>query len=326
MGMRIYTNINAIDADRHLGITSNQLSKAIQKLSSGLRINSAADDAAGLAISERLNAQVRGNNMAVRNAQDGLSLFQTAEGALDEVHSMLQRMRELTVQAANGTLNTSDKESISAELEQLTDAIDRVTNTTQFNGLILMNGTFNGSTPGGAQNPLTLQIGPNANTVLAAQGNTPISYNIAVTMRVLTSGAGPNAAYNALGQTVSVGGVPTYRTISQVAWQGAASAAAAAANFTPTQANSDLAVIDGAIDAVSSFRGELGAKFNSMEHTIASLNVASENQAAAESRIRDLDVANQTVEFTKLQILQQAGTAVLAQANTSPQTVLQLLK
>src|SRR5436190_649536 len=218
MGMRIYTNVDAMDADRHLGITSNQLSKAIQKLSSGLRINSAADDAAGLAISERLGAQVRGNNMAVRNAQDGLSLFQTAEGALDEVHSMLQRMRELTVQAANGTLNTGDRESISAEMQQLTDAIDRVVNTTQFNGLILMNGTFNGSTPGAAQNPLTLQIGPNANTVLAAQGNTPISYSISVTMRVLTSGAGPNAAYNALGQTIvdPITNALAYVTISQV--------------------------------------------------------------------------------------------------------------
>jgi flagellin len=203
-----------------------------------------------------------------------------------------------------------------------------VVNTTQFNGLILMNGTFNGSTPGGAQNPLTLQVGSNSNTVLAAQGNTPISYSISVTMRVLTSGAAANASYNALGQTVTPvgGGAAAYRTISQVAWQGTASAAAAAALLTPDQANADLAVIDGAIDAVSSFRGELGAKFNSMEHTIASLNVGSENQAAAQSRIRDLDVANQTVEFTKLQILQQAGTAVLAQANVAPQSVLQLLR
>src|SRR5262249_51473736 len=155
------TNIDAIDADRHLGITSSQLSKAIQKLSSGLRINSAADDAAGLAISERLNAQVRGDNQAVRNAQDGISLFQTAEGALDEAHSRLQRARELTVQAANGTLSQGDIVSIGSELQQLGNAIDRIAHTTQFNGLILLDGSFNNSTPGGTQNPLTLQIGAN---------------------------------------------------------------------------------------------------------------------------------------------------------------------
>src|SRR5688572_29413488 len=156
MGVRIYTNIDAINADRNLGITSNKLSKSIQKLSSGLRINVAADDAAGLAISERLRAQVRGNNQAVRNSQDGISLFQTAEGAMDEVHSMLQRARELLVQASNGTLSSGDLGSIQAELQQLGAAIDRIANTTQFNGLILLNGSFNGGTPA-ALNALTLQ-------------------------------------------------------------------------------------------------------------------------------------------------------------------------
>src|SRR5438876_6892344 len=156
MGVRIYTNIDAIDADRHLGITSLSLSKAIQKLSSGLRINSAADDAAGLAISERLRAQVRGDQQAVRNSQDGISLFQTAEGALDEVHSMLQRARELNVEAANGTLSANDINSIGAELQQLGIAMDRIAHTTQFNGLVLLDGTFNGSVPAGTTNPLTL--------------------------------------------------------------------------------------------------------------------------------------------------------------------------
>ena len=304
MGMRINTNIDAINADRHLGITSNQLSKAIQKLSSGLRINSAADDAAGLAISERLRAQVRGNNQAVRNSQDGISLFQTAEGAMDEVHSMLQRARELLVQGANGTLSSGDRASIDAELGQLGQAIDRIANTTQFNGLQLLNGTFNGGAPPNG-NPLTLQVGPNANTVI---GGVTITYTLSVTMQDIRISASNGTTMNGISAIMS----GSYLT----------NAGASA----PSSANSALTSIDLAIDFISSFRGDLGAKQNALEHTIASLNVASENQAAAESRIRDLDVANQTVEFTKLQILQQAGTAVLAQANVAPQTVLQLLR
>jgi len=303
MGMRIYTNIDAINADRHLGITSSQLSKAIQKLSSGLRINSAADDAAGLAISERLRAQVRGNNQAARNSQDGISLFQTAEGAMDEVHSMLQRSRELMVQAANGTLSSGDLRSIDAELGQLGQAIDRIANTTQFNGLLLLNGTFNGGAPPNG-NPLTLQVGPNANTVI---GGITITYTLSVTMQDIRISAANGTTMNGISAVMA----GNYLT-------NAASA--------PNSANSALFSLDLAIDFISSFRGDLGAKQNALEHTIASLNVASENQAAAESRIRDLDVANQTVEFTKLQILQQAGTAVLAQANVAPQTVLQLLR
>jgi len=304
MGMRIYTNIDAINADRHLGITSNQLSKAIQKLSSGLRINSAADDAAGLAISQRLDAQVRGNNQAVRNSQDGISLFQTAEGAMDEVHSMLQRARELLVQGANGTLSSGDEQSIDAELGQLGQAIDRIANTTQFNGLQLLNGTFNGGAPPNG-NPLTLQVGPNANTVI---GGVTITYTLSVTMQDIRISANNGTTMNAISAIMA----GTYLTNAGTA--------------APDSANFALTAVDAAIDFISSFRGDLGAKQNALEHTIASLNVASENQAAAESRIRDLDVANQTVEFTKLQILQQAGTAVLAQANTAPQTVLQLLR
>jgi flagellin len=305
MGMRIYTNIDAINADRQLGKTSLMLSKSIQKLSSGLRINSAADDAAGLAISERLRAQVRGNNQAVRNSQDGISLFQTAEGAMDEVHSMLQRARELLVQGANGTLSANDLASIDAELGQLGEAIDRIANTTQFNGLLLLNGTFNGGAPP-TGNPLTLQVGPNAN---AQVGGVDITYTLTVTMQDIRISPGANfgTAMNAISAVMD----GTYLTTSGSA---------------PTDANTALAAMDAAIDFISSFRSDLGAKQNALEHTIASLNVASENQAAAESRIRDLDVANQTVEFTKLQILQQAGTAVLAQANVAPQTVLQLLR
>ncbi|HZQ97650.1 MAG TPA: flagellin [Chloroflexota bacterium] len=317
MGVRIYTNIDAIDADRHLGITSTNLSKAIQRLSSGLRINSAADDAAGLAISERLRAQVAGDNQAVRNSQDGISLFQTAEGALDEVHAMLQRARELTVQAANGTLSSNDVNSIGAELQQLGNAIDRIAHTTQFNGLILLDGTFNGSVPGGVTNPLTLQVGANGNTFVAATGIT-YDYTLQVTMNNMTTESLADSTGTVIGLDQILG---------SGTWTAANIVIAGGGGLqTVSVANQNLLSLDLAIDAVSSFRGQLGAKQNALEHTINSLNVASENQAAAESRIRDLDVANQTVEFTKLQILQQAGTAVLAQANTSPQTVLQLLR
>jgi flagellin len=305
MGVRINTNIDAINADRNLGTTSLRLSKAIQRLSSGLRINSAADDAAGLAISERLRSQIKGDHQAVRNAQDGISLFQTAEGALDEVHSMLQRARELTVQAANGTLSGNDINSIGAELSQLGQAIDRIGNTTQFNTQVLLDGNFNGGTP------LTLQVGANAN--VGTQ-----DYTLGVTMLAMTTTAMNSAAGAFLG-------------IDQVLGSGTWSAIGAGVQnpgATPTvsYANQSLLTIDLALDAVSAFRGELGAKQNALEHTVASLNVAAENHSAAESRVRDLDVANQTVEFTKLQILQQAGTAVLAQANVAPQTVLQLLR
>jgi flagellin len=294
MGVRIYTNIDAMNADRHLGITSINLSKSIQRLSSGLRINSAADDAAGLGISERLRAQVRGNNQAVRNTQDGISLFQTAEGALDEVHSMLQRMRELNVQAANGTVSTSDRVSISAEVTELANAIERVSTTTQFNNIFLINGNLMAT-------GVTLQIGANADDGVAATYTTTVAM---ADIRLSTMAFG-----NGLG-------LPTVDLSSMMT--------AAIAN--ETEANQNLSSIDAAINLVSSFRGVLGARQNMLEHVVASLNVASENQAAAESRIRDLDVANETVNFTKLQILQQAGTAVLAQANTTPQTVLQLLR
>ncbi len=284
MGVRIYTNIDAINADRNLGITSLGLSKSIQRLSSGLRINTAADDAAGLAISERLRAQVRGNNQAVRNTQDGISLIQTAEGALDEVHAMLQRIRELNVQAANGTVSAADRTSIGNEAIELGDAVDRIATTTQFNNLILLDGNFG---------TLTLQIGPNGDVP-------PQLYTTTVTMQDMQMAALNLGTFTTAGGATNIAGA--------------------------TEANQNIITVDAAIDQVSTFRALLGARQNMLEHVVASLNVASENQAAAESRVRDLDVATETVNFTKLQILQQAGTAVLAQANVAPQTVLQLLR
>ena len=281
MGVRINTNIEALNAQRNLGMTSLVFSKSVEKLSSGLRINRAADDVAGLGISEKLRAQVRGYNQSVRNAQDGISLIQTGEGALVEVHSMLQRMRELAVQASNGTLSTADRDSIGVEAKALWDEIARVSNTTKFNGVSLLS----------AAGTVSLQVGPEA-------GQT-----ISVTLTAVT--------------TTSLDNVGT--DIADFANDTAGSVTAAIASAAITQ-------LDTAIVTVSTARGKFGAAQNRLEHTIASLSVAAENLAASESRIRDLDVAEEMVNFTKTQILQQAGTAILAQANQAPSSVLALLQ
>ena len=259
MGVRINTNIEALNAQRNLGLTAAAFGKSVEKLSSGLRINRAADDAAGLAISEKLRAQVRGLNQASRNAQDAVSMVQTAEGALNEVHSMLQRIRELAVQYANGTNDTDSQASISAEVDALQAAISDIGANTKFNGVALL--------AGGAS--VDFQVGADQ------------------------------------GQTLSV----TFGDIDT-----------SAADVT------DISTVDTAIADISTLRGTFGAAQNALEHTVNSLAVASENLAASESRIRDLDVAAEMVNFTKTQILQQAGTAILAQANQAPQSILSLLR
>ena len=259
MGVRINTNVEALNAQRNLSMTGVAFGKSVEKLSSGLRINRAADDAAGLAISEKLRAQVRGLNQAGRNAQDAISMVQTAEGALNEVHSMLQRIRELAVQYANGTNDTDSQASISGEVDELQLAITDIASNTKFNGVSLLKG-------GASTN---FQVG-------ADQGQT---------------------------LTVTFGDIDT-------------SAASV----------SDISTVDTAIASISTLRGTFGAAQNRLEHTVASLAVASENLAASESRIRDLDVANEMVNFTKSQILQQAGVAILAQANQAPQSILSLLR
>jgi len=273
MGVRINTNIEAINAQRNLGITAQSFAKSVEKLSSGLRINRAADDAAGLSISEKLRGQVRGLNQAVRNAQDGISLIQTAEGALNETHSILQRMRELAVQAANDTLTADDRDAIKTEVDALTTEIDRISNTTQFNTKVLLDGSFSG----------TFHIGANADQ------------NLSVTIATMSAAA------------LSV----SSSDISVTTW---------------ASANAAITTISSAIAAVSTERSKLGAVQNRLEHTIANLQVAAENLTASESRIRDVDLAAEMVNFTKTQILQQAGTAILAQANQAPQSVLSLLR
>ncbi|PFG37407.1 flagellin [Flavimobilis soli] len=271
MALSVNTNIAALNAYRNLANTQNDLSKSLEKLSSGLRINRAADDAAGLAISEGLRAQINGTKQAVRNAQDGISVVQTAEGALTETHAILQRMRTLSVQAGNdGGLNATAKGNIQDEITQLTTELDRIAATTEFNGKKLLNGSYAG----------TFQVG----------ANTSANDVIAVTIGTMTAAA---LSVNAL---------------------------------TMDSAGAAVTAIDVAIDAVSKTRSKLGAVQNRFDHTINNLNVAAENLAASESRIRDTDMASEMVQYTRSSILSQAGTAMLAQAKSIPQSVLQLLQ
>jgi flagellin len=257
--------VEAFNAHRNLEHTSGKLAKSMERLSSGFRINRAADDAAGLAISEKLRGQIGGLEQARRNVQDGISLVQTAEGSLTEVHSMLQRVRELAVQHANGTLATTDRGAIVSEVTQLTDEIERIGRTAQFNGIRLLDGTAT---------TVTFQVGANdAETITAT--------------------------------TISLArAVPTLDITRATA----------------------LADIDRAINAVSDQRASFGAVQNRLEHTYNNLSVYQENLSASESRIRDIDMAAEMVNFTKNNILQQAGTSMLAQAQQAPQAVLSLLR
>jgi flagellin len=275
MSLRINQNIAAMNSYRNLSITDGQMSKSLEKLSSGFRINRAADDAAGLSISEGLRSQVGGLKVAVRNAQDGVSVAQTAEGALTEVTSMLQRMRDLTVQAGNTGSNggqTGDAvSSIQDEISSLSTAINDIATRTQFNGTKLLDGSTA---------TLTFQVGANA------------------------------------GETQDV-------TLSDMT---AATLGVDQVDVTASDTTTNLTAIDTALKSVTTFRGQLGAAQNTFEHTINNLNVAVENLSASESRIRDTDMASEMVDFTRSQILSQAGTAMLAQANQSSQGVLKLLQ
>ncbi len=265
MSLRIQNNIEAYNAHRQLSATSNKLSKSMERLSSGYRINRASDDAAGLAISEKLRSQIGGLQQAQRNVQDAVSLVQTGEGALAEVHSMLQRVRDLAVQYANGTLSADDKVALSAEAAQLAQEATRIASQTKFNGITLLSGAA-----------VTFQIG-------VEDGQT-----LSISLADLTTDA-PSSVFQV----------------------GAANA---------------ISAIDGAINNISTARGKLGSVQNRLEHTLNNLASYEENLTASESRIRDVDMAAEMVNFTKLQILQQAGTAMLAQANQSPQNVLTLLR
>lgn len=275
--MRINTNVSALNAWKNLAVTGGLMQKSLEKLSSGYRINRAADDAAGLAISEKMRAQTSGLNQAARNAQDGISLIQTAEGALNETHAILQRMRELMVQAGNGTNSDEDAAAIQAEIEQLITEIDGISDRTEFNGTKLLDGS-------NAATGIMLQIGANAGQTLEVK----IAGMSASDLQVTT-------------------------------------AAIDVTSFDTLTFDTQLDAIDNAIEKVSTARSELGAYQNRLEHTINNLQTAAENLSAAQSRIRDVDMALEMANFTRHQILQQAGTAMLAQANVQTQSVLKLL-
>jgi flagellin len=288
MGLRINTNVAAMNAYRNLSVTDGQMAKSLEKLSSGFRINRAADDAAGLAISEGLRSQVGGLKVAVRNAQDGVSVVQTAEGALTEVHSMLQRMNDLAVQYANGTQNTDSKKALEAEFNALAEEIGRIQDNTKFNGVALF-----GNTTSGTAGVVDFQVGYASGDKISVD----LSKELAVTPAV--PGTSPAVVrYDSDGDGAGDADVVI----------------------------SDSGTVQKAITNVSTRRGELGAIQNRFEHTINNLNVAVENLSASESRIRDTDMAQEMVEFTRSQILSQAGTAMLAQANQAPQSVLRLLQ
>jgi flagellin len=273
MGLRVNTNLFSLDAQRNLQNVSSRLGGNYQRLSSGLRIASASDDAAGLGISERMRAQIRSLNQAGRNTQDGISLVQTAEGSLGELSGNLTRMRELAVQAANGTLNTGDRAVLDEEFQALVSEIDRVASQTSFNGVTL----FDGSTTS-----IDIQVGSES------------------------------------GETISI--TLQDSTVSGLGLSGA--------NFdltTVSNASAALNTIDTAIDTVSSFRGSLGAVQNRLQSTFRSISTTAEHLSAAESRIRDVDIAAETADLTRNTILQQAAVSVLSQANVQPQLALSLL-
>jgi flagellin len=373
MSVRINTNVEALNAQRNLGITSAAFGKSVEKLSSGLRINRAADDAAGLAISERLRAQVRGLNQAQRNAQDGISLVQTAEGALNESHSILQRMRELVVQAGTSTVGANDKLSIKGEMDSLNAELDRIATTTKYNGTSLLTGGFgstvtattgtvatgfssvssNGAAAAtytlaavaGTASGLKITMTNSANADTLVLDNVAIPAGLATTSVNFSNGVSftLNASAsiaNVAGKTITVAGAAGSLLVgadgtaaekigvSITTAMTSAGLGTSALDVTAVAFDSaaSIATIDAAIGTVSNTRAGLGAAQNRLEHTIANLGVASENMSASESRIRDLDVAAEMVSFTKTQILQQAGTAILAQANQAPQSILSLLK
>jgi flagellin len=283
----INTNIQSLNAQRNLSMSQGALSTSMQRLSSGLRVNSAKDDAAGLAIAERMNAQVKGMNVAIRNANDGISLAQTAEGALGRIGENLQRMRELAVQAANDTNSADDRTALNSEYQQLAAENLRVIENTRFNGQALLTGS------GGASGTFTFQVGANTST------DNQVS--------VVTTGVATAMGSNVQGANATL-------------------AASGASGINASTSRTTMDNIDAAITVINTQRATFGAIQNRFDTVVANLRVASENQASARGRIMDADFAQETANLSRSQILQQAGTAMVAQANQLPQGVLSLLR
>jgi flagellin len=412
--VRIYNNLDALNAQRHLGSTGVALTKSIEHLSSGLRISRAADDATGLTISEKLRAQVKGLNQAVRNAQDGISMIQTTEGAMNESHSILQRMRELSIQASNDSLTNTDRGAIASEMTALTAEIDRIANTTQFNTKNLLNGSLstmlNTTTPGAdlvsgeilassgivaalvnvsgasANSTYTLSAsGTSGLTLTASIGGQTVSQTVAVAAMQTSGSNSQTLNFSTLGVSINLQGfssangtaaaivsdlssttndtIVTNSGSSSASFQigannqqtvtlsidsslssatnggttgafgaggGFINLAAAVATFATSSNTSNaqalLLSIDDAIADISTNRVNLGAIQNRLEHTIENLETSSENLTVSESRIRDADMAQEMVGFTRNNLLQQAGSSILAQANQVPQSILTLLR
>jgi flagellin len=400
--MRINTNVNAMNAQRNLGIANAQNAKSLERLSSGLRINRAADDAAGLSISEKMRGQVKGLTQASRNAQDGISMIQTAEGALNESHTILQRMNELGVQGANGSLSSDDRKAVVSELKTLRTELNRISATTDFNGTKLLAGngtsgagssmsavtagdataealTLAGTYTGGKDANWTVKVasvgGTEDNTtqaitgiqidkgdgkgfgdVIAVDTTNPVSLGQGVTGTFAVAGttttvgdtynfaltAATNVVQQDLTVNFQIGANTTADDRLAVAFKASSSTdignTGAVQDLSTAVTNLDVATpaeadfrnlvdsVQQAIKDVSANRSNLGSVQNRLEHTIANIGVASENLSASESRIRDLDMAAEVVNMTKSQILGQAGTAILAQANQAPQNVMSLLR
>ena len=393
----IVTNVAALNGNRNLQSTNVKMGKVLEKLSSGYRINRAADDAAGLGISEKMRAQIRGNSQAIRNAQDGISMIQTAEGAMDEVHGILQRMRELGVQAANDTYDAAARTSIGTELVQLRSEIDRIANATQFNGQSLLTGALTGTIGGATGTDLVVNdaVGAAIATsievasakpatytfssagaglitltsstgaaqqisigAIAANGTQTLDFNQLGVKITLNSTAGESAANLVTALTAAandtivvtgsgsaklqVGANTTAYDTMNVAFNDVRATAATGLNLNTagavdwtssativasnTAAQAFINQIDGAVTTLNTRRSDLGAAQNRLEHTVNSLGVSVENLTASESRIRDADVAELSTKLVSNQILQQAGTAVLAQANQASQSALSLLR
>ncbi|GEB27584.1 Flagellin [Enterococcus casseliflavus] len=356
--MRINTNVSALNTYSRLTAANASKSNSLSKLSSGLRINKAGDDAAGLAISEKMKGQIGGLSQAKSNAQDGISLIQTAEGALNETHSILGRMRDLAVQSSNGTLSDDDRSAINKEYTALSDEIDRISNTTEFNTKSLLTGE------GDDAKSFTFQIGANANQTMSVSINNMSSSALKVKGLDLTQAfdtsdiaaakdkavatafkADATTKYAADGTVDAAAGktVAELQTAIELAADDTAKATAqktyddALATFTASDEgkaaaatvsveNNPITKIDEAIKAVSAQRADLGAAQNRLEHTINNLGTTQENLSEANSRIRDVDMAQEMMSFTKSNILSQAATSMLAQANSMPNSVLSLLQ
>src|SRR3954471_18761040 len=294
MGLRIQNNIEAFNTHRQLVASGDAASKAMEKLSSGYRIKRAADDAAGLAISEKMRGQIGGLAQAQRNAQDGISLVQTAEGSLNEVHSMLQRVRDLKTQFDNGTLSTDDQDAIAAEVYQISQEVKDIANQTKFNGKALFGNS--GATPAVSTPTFKFQVGANNNESITLSS-------------VDLGGAIGSGGTGGLSELIAL-----------------SSAGDAKTQLSSGGTLASVATIDDAIKNVSTVRASFGAVQNRLEHRLTNLATYQENLTASESRIRDVDMASEMTNFTKLNILQQAGTSMLAQANQAPQNVLSLLR